>query len=68
MKPCRFKNFKECYYLAEPDSNGLGATNVCTACLLSRIEKLLFKVTQRKGRYDAEDRRDNTERTEDKNR
>jgi len=41
MDKCVFKNFKKCYYQKGEEYNYI----ICTACLLSRIEKLLFNTT-----------------------
>ena len=61
MRDCMFKNFKECYYLKEGEVNYV----VCTACLLSRIEKTLFR--SQKGKNDvSRERQGYSTRTERK--
>jgi hypothetical protein len=52
MNDCKFRNFKECLHqpgIKETPNidNYVYDMHICAACLLSRIEKALFKLTQK---------------------
>lgn len=42
QKVCIFKNFRECFYQKSDDVKKYDYL-ICVACLLSRIEKFIFK-------------------------